>query len=72
MSPMYLCTDADPTRLYRDLAKIGQGASGGVYTAYQVGTNLSVVIKQMDSLRRLSTVIFRLLSREPEVICEQK
>ncbi|CCO29884.1 p21-activated kinase 1 [Rhizoctonia solani AG-1 IB] len=43
-----ICTDADPTRLYRNLVKIGQGASGGVYTAYQVGTNLSVAIKQMD------------------------
>ncbi|KAI0272405.1 kinase-like domain-containing protein [Gloeopeniophorella convolvens] len=43
-----ICTDADPTRLYRNLVKIGQGASGGVFTAYQVGTNLSVAIKQMD------------------------
>ncbi|KAL1914214.1 uncharacterized protein VTP21DRAFT_9667 [Calcarisporiella thermophila] len=43
-----ICTDADPTRLYRNLVKIGQGASGGVYTAYQVGTNLSVAIKQMN------------------------
>ncbi|KAG0312685.1 signal transducing kinase of the PAK, partial [Dissophora globulifera] len=43
-----ICTDADPTKLYRNLAKIGQGASGGVYTAYQVGTNLSVAIKQMN------------------------
>lgn len=43
-----ICTDADPTKLYRNLIKIGQGASGGVYTAYQVGTNLSVAIKQMN------------------------
>ncbi|KAG0014352.1 signal transducing kinase of the PAK [Podila clonocystis] len=43
-----ICTDADPTKLYRNLVKIGQGASGGVYTAYQVGTNLSVAIKQMN------------------------
>lgn len=43
-----ICTDADPTKLYRSLVKIGQGASGGVYTAYQVGTNLSVAIKQMN------------------------
>jgi len=34
--------------MYRNLVKIGQGASGGVYTAYQVGTNLSVAIKQMN------------------------
>ncbi|KAF8464361.1 kinase-like domain-containing protein [Kalaharituber pfeilii] len=43
-----ICTDADPTQLYRSLIKIGQGASGGVYTAYQVGTNRSVAIKQMN------------------------
>lgn len=43
-----ICTQADPTRLYRSLNKIGQGASGGVYTAYRVGTNQSVAIKQMN------------------------
>ncbi|BFZ59763.1 Serine/threonine-protein kinase smu1 [Saitoella coloradoensis] len=43
-----ICTEGDPTKLYRNLVKIGQGASGGVYTAYQVGTNLSVAIKQMN------------------------
>ncbi|TIA89913.1 hypothetical protein E3P99_01811 [Wallemia hederae] len=43
-----ICTDADPTKLYKNLIKIGQGASGGVYTAYQSGTNLSVAIKQMN------------------------
>ncbi|KDN36886.1 Pkinase-domain-containing protein [Tilletiaria anomala UBC 951] len=43
-----ICTDADPTQLYRSLVKVGQGASGGVYTAYQVGTNHSVAIKQMN------------------------
>ncbi|KAG0145722.1 hypothetical protein CROQUDRAFT_133526 [Cronartium quercuum f. sp. fusiforme G11] len=42
-----ICTDADPTKLYRNLVKIGQGASGGVYTAYKLGTNESVAIKQM-------------------------
>lgn len=43
-----ICTNADPTKLYRSLNKIGQGASGGVYTAYQVGSNRSVAIKQMN------------------------
>ncbi|CAH1763909.1 3633_t:CDS:2 [Entrophospora sp. SA101] len=43
-----ICTDADPTKIYRNLVKIGQGASGGVYTAYQSGTNKSVAIKQMN------------------------
>ncbi|KAI9672995.1 MAG: signal transducing kinase of the PAK [Caeruleum heppii] len=43
-----ICTDADPTQRYRNLNKIGQGASGGVYTAYEVGTNRCVAIKQMN------------------------
>ncbi|KAF5362568.1 hypothetical protein D9756_002379 [Leucocoprinus leucothites] len=43
-----ICTDADPTKLYRNLVRIGQGGSGDVYTAYQVGTDLCVAIKQMD------------------------
>jgi p21-activated kinase 1 len=43
-----ICSEGDPTQLYRNLNKIGQGASGGVYTAYQVGTNALVAIKQMN------------------------
>ncbi|KAI8800609.1 kinase-like domain-containing protein [Cladochytrium replicatum] len=43
-----LCNPADPTKLYRNLTKIGQGASGGVYTAYQVSSNQLVAIKQMN------------------------
>ncbi|QSL67133.1 hypothetical protein MERGE_001522 [Pneumocystis wakefieldiae] len=38
-----ICNDEDPTKLYRNLVKIGQGASGGVYTAYQVGTNMMLM-----------------------------
>lgn len=43
-----ICTEGDPTKLYRGLVKIGQGASGGVFTAFQAGTNTSVAIKQMN------------------------
>lgn len=43
-----ICSEGDPTKSYRNLQKIGQGASGGVYTAYQVGTNALVAIKQMN------------------------
>ncbi|KAK5153281.1 signal transducing kinase of the PAK [Oleoguttula sp. CCFEE 6159] len=43
-----ICTDADPTKRYKSLVKIGQGASGGVYTAFEVGTNKCVAIKQMN------------------------
>ena len=43
-----ICTNADPTTRYRNLNKIGQGASGGVFTALEVGTNKCVAIKQMN------------------------
>ncbi|EEP76317.1 serine/threonine-protein kinase PAK 3 [Uncinocarpus reesii 1704] len=43
-----ICTAGDPTRKYRNLNKIGQGASGGVFTAYENGTNKCVAIKQMN------------------------
>ena len=43
-----ICNTADPTKKYRNLVKIGQGASGGVYTAFEVGTNKCVAIKQMN------------------------
>lgn len=33
---------------YKNLNKIGQGASGGVFTAYEVATNRCVAIKQMN------------------------
>ena len=43
-----ICSTGDPTKKYRNLNKIGQGASGGVFTAYEVGTNRCVAIKQMN------------------------
>ncbi|KAL4895056.1 kinase-like domain-containing protein [Aspergillus ambiguus] len=43
-----ICTPGDPTKMYYNLTKIGQGASGGVFTAYQNGTNNCVAIKQMN------------------------
>ncbi|KAF2713869.1 Pkinase-domain-containing protein [Pleomassaria siparia CBS 279.74] len=43
-----ICTPMDPTLLYRNLNKIGQGASGGVYLAYEVASNKCVAIKQMN------------------------
>jgi p21-activated kinase 1 len=33
---------------YKQFNKIGQGASGGVFTAYEVGSNKCVAIKQMN------------------------
>jgi p21-activated kinase 1 len=43
-----ICTPGDPNELYRQFNKIGQGASGGVYTALERGTNRCVAIKQMN------------------------
>lgn len=42
-----ICNPGDPTKLYKNLAKIGQGASGGVFTAYD-GQHGCVAIKQMN------------------------
>ena len=43
-----ICSPGDPTKKYRSLHKIGQGASGGVYTATENNTNRCVAIKQMN------------------------
>lgn len=43
-----ICHPGDPTLIYSNLVKIGQGASGGVYTAYETGNKGCVAIKQMN------------------------
>jgi p21-activated kinase 1 len=43
-----ICTPGNPKELYRSFSKIGQGASGGVYTAIERDTNRCVAIKQMN------------------------
>lgn len=43
-----ICSKNDPRGSYTDMVKIGQGASGGVYSAYEAGTNKCVAIKQMN------------------------
>ncbi|KAI0894563.1 Pkinase-domain-containing protein [Annulohypoxylon nitens] len=43
-----ICSEGDPRELYRGFNKIGQGASGGVYTGHERGTNRLVAIKQMN------------------------
>ncbi|KAK4683767.1 hypothetical protein P7C73_g6462, partial [Tremellales sp. Uapishka_1] len=42
-----ICSPGDPNKVYRNLQKIGQGASGGVYTAYD-RSDQPVAIKQMN------------------------
>ena len=43
-----ICSEDDPRDIYRGFNKIGQGASGGVYTGHERGTNRLVAIKQMN------------------------
>ncbi|KAJ2482289.1 hypothetical protein IWW56_001194 [Coemansia sp. RSA 2131] len=47
-----ICNPNDPMLLYRNFVKIGQGASGGVYTAQPVGSPNIVAIKQMNLLKQ--------------------
>lgn len=43
-----ICSPGDPHLKYTNLSKIGQGASGGVYTATEAGSKRCVAIKQMN------------------------
>lgn len=43
-----ICSEGDPREIYRGFSKIGQGASGGVFTGHEKGTNRLVAIKQMN------------------------
>ncbi|ROT36249.1 Pkinase-domain-containing protein [Sodiomyces alkalinus F11] len=43
-----ICSEGDPREIYRGFNKIGQGASGGVFTGHERGTNRLVAIKQMN------------------------
>ncbi|KCV72049.1 STE/STE20/PAKA protein kinase [Fonticula alba] len=42
-----ICTPGDPNDFYKDFRKIGQGASGGVFSAQELSTGRRVAIKQM-------------------------
>eukprot|EP00835_Amoeboradix_gromovi_P004572 NODE_364_length_10092_cov_0.435905.p2 type:complete len:621 gc:universal NODE_364_length_10092_cov_0.435905:6037-7899(+) len=43
-----ICQDQDPTKCYSNLKKIGQGASGGVFSGIKIGSNQVVALKQMN------------------------
>jgi p21-activated kinase 1 len=43
-----ICSTGDPRQIYTNLTKIGQGASGGVYTGFHCDTKRLVAIKQMN------------------------
>ncbi|KAI9323676.1 kinase-like domain-containing protein [Dichotomocladium elegans] len=43
-----ICINIDPSAIYSNIVKIGQGASGGVFTGRKTGSNHPVAIKQMN------------------------
>lgn len=43
-----ICSEGEPRDIFRGLTKIGQGASGGVFTGYERNSNRLVAIKQMN------------------------
>ncbi|KAI1325058.1 kinase-like domain-containing protein [Xylariaceae sp. FL0255] len=43
-----ICSEGDPRDIYKGFTKIGQGASGGVYTGHERPSNRLVAIKQMN------------------------
>ncbi len=43
-----ICQEQDPAKFYANLKKIGQGASGGVYSGTKLNTNQVVALKQMN------------------------
>ncbi|RUP46980.1 hypothetical protein BC936DRAFT_146287 [Jimgerdemannia flammicorona] len=43
-----ICTDADPTKLYKNRVKIERGSSGCIYTAREVHTKKLVAVKKMN------------------------
>lgn len=43
-----ICSEGDPREIFKGFTKIGQGASGGVFTGHEKGSNRLVAIKQMN------------------------
>ena len=64
-----VCMPGDPESMFHDLHKIGQGASGGVFTARSVGTNQLVAIKQMVLAQQPKK---DLIVNEIEVMCQSQ
>lgn len=68
-----ICSPGDPNQIYRSLVKIGQGASGGVYTAYD-RNNTPVAIKQMNLEKQpkqdliINEILVMRESRHPNIV----
>ncbi|KAH8555405.1 kinase-like domain-containing protein [Umbelopsis sp. PMI_123] len=69
-----ICTEEDPTEIYTNMVKIGQGASGGVYTAYPVNSTTPVAIKQMNLRKQpkreliINEILIMKDSRHPNIV----
>ncbi|GAB5587741.1 signal transducing kinase of the PAK [Umbelopsis nana] len=69
-----ICTDEDPTEIYTNMVKIGQGASGGVYTAYPLLSTTPVAIKQMNLQKQpkkeliINEILIMKDSRHPNIV----
>lgn len=69
-----ICTEGDPRLIYNHLVKIGQGASGGVYTGYEKDSNRVVAIKQMNLEQQpkkeliINEIIVMKDSRHPNIV----
>lgn len=69
-----ICSLEDPHLKYKNLIKIGQGASGGVYTAHEIDNNESVAIKQMNLEKQpkkeliINEIIVMKESKHPNIV----
>ncbi|KAF7723148.1 signal transducing kinase of the PAK [Apophysomyces ossiformis] len=69
-----ICTTVDPTEIYKNMVKIGQGASGGVFTAHRSGNAMPVAIKQMNLEKQakkeliISEIVVMKQARHPNIV----
>ncbi|KAI8069483.1 kinase-like domain-containing protein [Gongronella butleri] len=69
-----ICSKVDPSAIYTDMVKIGQGASGGVYTAHQAGAKEPVAIKQMNLQQQpkkeliINEIVVMKQSKHPNIV----
>ncbi|KAF8858037.1 Pkinase-domain-containing protein [Acephala macrosclerotiorum] len=69
-----ICSKGDPREIYEDLVKIGQGASGGVFTGHKKDNFSLVAIKQMNLEQQpkkeliINEIIVMKDSRHPNIV----
>jgi p21-activated kinase 1 len=67
-----ICSPGDPNLIYRNLVKIGQGASGGVYTSHQNGQPVAIKQMNLEKQPKQDLIINEILvmreSRHPNIV----